>query len=190
MAIKTFTTGEVLTASDTNTYLANGGLVYITSGALSGGTTNFVGCFTSTFTNYRIVLDNLGGSTAIDFYFRFLQSSTPYTVAQYYWAGTGFTSGGATYNTSGAGQTYAYFGATSSVAGTSTCSATMDFYSPLPAVRTFWSSTGISTVGAGYNLRNVGGAMDNFQVYDGIQFTSLSATTMTGNVTIYGVRKA
>ena len=29
MAIKTFTTGEVLTASDTNTYLNNGGLVFI-----------------------------------------------------------------------------------------------------------------------------------------------------------------
>ena len=34
MAIKTFTTGEVLTASDTNTYLANAGLVYITSTAV------------------------------------------------------------------------------------------------------------------------------------------------------------
>ena len=31
MAVKTFSTGEVLTASDTNTYLNNGGLVYITS---------------------------------------------------------------------------------------------------------------------------------------------------------------
>ncbi len=29
MAVKTFTTGEVLTAADTNTYLNNGGLVYI-----------------------------------------------------------------------------------------------------------------------------------------------------------------
>jgi hypothetical protein len=29
MAIKTFTTGEVLTAADTNTYLANSGLVYV-----------------------------------------------------------------------------------------------------------------------------------------------------------------
>jgi hypothetical protein len=27
MAIKTFTTGEVLTAADTNTYLANSGLI-------------------------------------------------------------------------------------------------------------------------------------------------------------------
>jgi hypothetical protein len=31
MAIKTFTTGEVLTASDTNTYLANSGLVFETT---------------------------------------------------------------------------------------------------------------------------------------------------------------
>jgi hypothetical protein len=30
MAIKTFTSGAVLTSADTNTYLNNGGLVYIT----------------------------------------------------------------------------------------------------------------------------------------------------------------
>ena len=190
MAVKTFTAGETANASDTNLYLTNAGLVYVTSGALSGGTTNFVGCFTSTFTNYRIVLDNLGGSTAIDFYFRMLQASTPFVTAQYYFAGTGFTTAGANHTTSGGGQAQMYFGASSSTAGTSTTSASIDLYSPLPAVRTFFTSQGAGISGANYYIRNVGGAMDNFGVFDGIQFTSLSATTMTGNVTIYGVRKA
>jgi hypothetical protein len=81
MAIKTFTTGEVLTASDTNTYLNNGGLVLITSGitvSSVGGTAATVangtvtvgtsntsvtvsGAFSSTWDNYKIIYD---GGTA------------------------------------------------------------------------------------------------------------------------------
>ena len=68
MAIKTFTTGEVLTAADTNTYLANSGLVYITSVSLAGATAAspvaITSCFSSTYTNYRIVVSNFINSTA------------------------------------------------------------------------------------------------------------------------------
>jgi hypothetical protein len=57
MAIKTFTTGEVLTASDTNTYLANSGLVYISSTtvgtAVSSVTVSSV--FSSTYDSYRVL---------------------------------------------------------------------------------------------------------------------------------------
>ena len=38
MAIKTFTSGAVLTAADTNTYLTNSGLVYIAQGELTSAT--------------------------------------------------------------------------------------------------------------------------------------------------------
>ena len=70
MAIKTFTTGEVLTAADTNTYLANSGLVAIVPTSVSGSgvalanatvtitaasTASIIGCFTSTYTNYLAV---------------------------------------------------------------------------------------------------------------------------------------
>jgi len=70
MAIKTFTTGEVLTASDTNTYLANSGLVAVVPTSVSGSgvalanatvtitaasTASIIGCFTSTYTNYLAV---------------------------------------------------------------------------------------------------------------------------------------
>jgi hypothetical protein len=59
MAIKTFTTGEVLTASDTNTYLANSGLVFVKSQAITSGSTVVVtDAFSSTYDNYRIVIDN------------------------------------------------------------------------------------------------------------------------------------
>jgi len=61
MAIKTFTTGEVLTASDTNTYLANAGWVYVNSGTFTGQTAVQVNSvFTSTYSNYKLVFENMG----------------------------------------------------------------------------------------------------------------------------------
>ena len=59
MAIKTFTSGEVLTAADTNTYLANSGLVYVSTTTLTASGQNIAGAFSSTYTNYRIVLNNI-----------------------------------------------------------------------------------------------------------------------------------
>lgn len=70
MAVKTFTTGEVLTAADTNTYLNNGGLVYITqASATSGSTLSISNCFTSTYANYRLLAYNVttNGSAAMPF---------------------------------------------------------------------------------------------------------------------------
>jgi hypothetical protein len=58
MAIKTFTTGEVLTAADTNTYLANSGLVYVAAASFSAVTEILLdSVFTSTFRNYRLIFD-------------------------------------------------------------------------------------------------------------------------------------
>ncbi len=61
MAIKTFTTGEVLTASDTNTYLANAGLVYVTSATVGTGVSSVTvsNCFNATYDAYRIVATNV-----------------------------------------------------------------------------------------------------------------------------------
>lgn len=59
MAVKTFATGEVLTASDTNTFLANAGLVYVTSTTIGTGVTSITvsNCFSSTYAAYRILIE-------------------------------------------------------------------------------------------------------------------------------------
>jgi hypothetical protein len=69
MAIKTFTSGEVLTSADTNTYLANSGLVYIAEGSTSTSVLglNFNNVFTSTYDNYRIMIDYFKPVTAARF---------------------------------------------------------------------------------------------------------------------------
>jgi len=66
MAIKTFTTGEVLTASDTNTYLANAGLVHIKTATVTNATdsgTTWRSVFNGTYDSYRIVCHTLNAFT-------------------------------------------------------------------------------------------------------------------------------
>jgi hypothetical protein len=65
MAIKSFTSGEVLTASDTNTYLANAGLVYITEVTIGAGsnTATVSNCFSSTYDLYRVNVSGISFSS-------------------------------------------------------------------------------------------------------------------------------
>ena len=64
MAVKTFTTGEVLTASDTNTYLANAGLVYVTHFTGTNSASIAVdNCFSSTYDNYLLVIQSMTAHT-------------------------------------------------------------------------------------------------------------------------------
>ena len=66
MAIKTFATGEVLTASDTNTFLANSGLVYVTSTTVGTAVSSVTvsNCFSSTYDNYRITITGVNANAA------------------------------------------------------------------------------------------------------------------------------
>lgn len=87
MAVKTFTSGEVLTAADTNTYLTNSGLVYVSSGSFSNAATADITGFTSTYKAYRVV------------------------IAPYRHTGTGATNVTATLRTSSGAASGGYYGA-------------------------------------------------------------------------------
>jgi hypothetical protein len=190
MAIKTFTTGEVLTASDTNTFLANSGLVFVTSGALATATTDFVGCFTSTYSNYRITMQGVGLSANDDIFFRLLSNTTPATGADYNWAMRGLTSAGGASDVNAAAQTLGYTGfRVDGVSNASIGAVVMDVFAPQLGQRTFWTvaATAFSTNFIGRNGMNV---HNNTSVYDGIRFMTNTATTMQGTVTIYGYRKS
>jgi hypothetical protein len=91
MAIKTFTSGEVLTSADTNTYLANSGLVYIAEGSTSTSVLglNFNNVFTSTYDNYRIMIDYFKPVTAARFVALQLRVGGADTATNYYYAQTG-----------------------------------------------------------------------------------------------------
>ena len=86
MAIKTFTAGEVLTASDTNTYLANSGLVYVAGATITGlGTSgaNLTGLFNSTYKNYRVQFLLRNPSTGLRMDMRYIAGTTPTTSGYY-----------------------------------------------------------------------------------------------------------
>ena len=64
MAVKTFGT-EVLTSADTNTYLANSGLVFVSSTTVGSAVASVTvsNCFSATYDNYKIIFT--GGTASV-----------------------------------------------------------------------------------------------------------------------------
>jgi len=190
MAIKTFTAGEVLTAADTNTYLANSGLTYITGGALSTATTDFVGCFSSTYTNYRIVIDQIAWSGTAGINFRMLDGTTPATGGDYNYAYTGLSDSGSASNSSSSAQTLGFLGSENNGANNLLVgNLSFDIFAPNASQRTFFTGIGAGVI-TNFVQRSGFAVHNQLVAYTGIRLLTNSAVTMTGNVNIYGYRKA
>jgi hypothetical protein len=181
MAIKTFTTGEVLTASDTNTYLANSGLVYVAGVTLTAQTgVNIDNCFTSTYRNYVIVAD-LTTSASETVVYQLRAGGVTNTglnvqsVQQYFTWGTG----GAFYNQL-TNQNYSYF----LYGNTNGGGVTMNLYGPQLAKYTYATTNGSAIT---FPANSVAKHEVNTQ-YDGIRIASFGTATITGNVIVYGQR--
>lgn len=183
MAVKTFSTGEVLTAADTNTYLNNGGLVYITG--TTGTTTaaiNVNNCFSATYDNYRIVISNGTADATRSIYLRMRASGTDSTASYYYGARYALFSGagGADVTGNNVGQFLPGTYSTSPKSAT-----TLDICNPFDAVHTTIMGTG-SNFDAWYSF---GGVHQVNTSYDG--FTLFPAAgTLTLTVRVYGYREA
>ena len=184
MAVKTFTTGEVLTASDTNTYLANAGWVYITTLSPAGtATTAFVdSVFTGTYRNYVIVADWFtGGNAAITF--RMRASGIDEIGAVYYDRGFQNTTGAvaAINNTA---QTAGFWGASTA---SDYAHAQMTLFHPQVATRTGWNLHSMDS----WNVQTYvdSGIVVGAQTFDGIKFIS-SSGNITGAFRFYGIRNA
>jgi hypothetical protein len=188
MAIKTFTSGEVLTAADTNTYLANSGLTYITEVSLSGSGQNIEGCFTSTYRDYRIIVSNGSLSAATDFAYQLLVGSTA-TTTGYWWAYTGLSGGGAAANQNGQNSNPCRTGASATGAGDS-FGLVMDIYAPqVSSSFTFVTSQASNFQSDDFRARSGGGGINATTQFTGIKFLSAGGQTMTGTVRIYGYRQ-
>jgi hypothetical protein len=181
MAIKTFAVGEVLTASDTNTYLANSGLVYVGSITFTGQTgANLDSVFTGTYRNYLIVAD-LTTSAAETVIYQLRAGGVTNTglnvqaVQQYFQWGTA----GAFYNQL-TNQNYAYFG----YGNTNGFGTAMWVYGPQLAKYTYTQLQGSAIT---FPSNSVARHDVNTQ-YDGIRIASFGTATITGSVTVYGHR--
>ena len=182
MAIKTFTTGEVLTAADTNTYLANSGLVYVASKTFSGsGTVSCTSFFNSTYDNYMLVMScssAAAGGQIVET--RMMQGSTATsggTAYKFYEAGNVW-SGGADV-TAGNGAAY-WFGFRSDTFFV----GTMQIQNPYTANYTTYQT---SQIDAAQSVESRG-VHESTTAYDGIQF-KVGSGNLGGTVTCYGYRK-
>ena len=187
MAIKTFTTGEVLTASDTNTYLANSGLVYLSTTTWTAtATKQFTNTFSSTYRNYRAYV-TLTASAGANFYLRLLVGTTVQAgnILSIQW-GTQLSVGTLAVTTRA--DQYALNGA---AFATYPSTYVIDFMAPQAADYTNWTVDGVggrsNTDSDSYHVqcRNIATTQ-----IDGFEFTTAAATTLAGTMTLYGVRNA
>jgi len=186
MAVKTFTTGEVLTAADTNTYLNNGGLVYITETSYTASAAvNIDGCFTSTMDHYLIVASSLG-SVSTNQRIKFRASNSTDSTNNYYTQGL--------YpNNSTTGYVYDFPVTTGHFVGNITSTAgevgtfTAQVWNPQKSVRTSifiqWEATSSGLGGFNNGVHATTTSFDGFSLF-------AASGTITGTVRVYGYRQA
>ena len=186
MAVKTFTDSTTLPASDINTYLNNGGLVYITEASVtSGSTISISNCFTSTYTNYRIIGYNITTSGTAALAFQFLAAGTP--AATNYNAQRFYVQGVATGGNRTTGDTSFNFAYIASSSGQST---TMEVFSPAVATPTKMMLDQMyldPSTSPNIDIRR--GIHTTSTAYDGFRVTTTD-TFLTATIVVYGYRKA
>ena len=183
MAVQTFTAGQILTAADTNTYLANSGLVYITSATVGSGvaSVSIAGCFSSTYDNYKVVYAGGVGSTAQAIGVLLTGSATGYYGATVV---ASFSAAVATSNGASNASSWLYAGASSvnnnyidlDILGPNLAKATGAFGPYIVA-----TTSGVGGMFSGYH--------DSLYQATGLTF-GVAGTLTGGTVTVYGYRKA
>jgi hypothetical protein len=178
MAVKTFTTGEVLTAADTNTYLANAGLVHVKGQTVGTAvsTVTVTNAFSSTYDAYRIVYSG-GSSSALQAVA--LQMGT--TNTNYYFVLYYNTYGAAPttlVNAVGGSASWAYVGEMGN--GNVIC---VDVYNPYATEYTKYTGQYVGSV-----TGTTGGELRNTTSYTDFNLT-VAGTITGGQINVYGYRK-
>ena len=187
MAIKSFTTGEVLTASDTNLYLNNGGLVYIGAYTASAATLFIDSCFTSTYDNYLVTLQTTSVSTTGSFEFKLRLATVPSSTNYFFGGWQYYTNIASTAQQSGgAAATSMIFSAASGTGSTfAAIQVSKPKYAEPTAIMVDFTSSFSNYVGG-----QIRGLHSNTTAYDGFQITSNTGATITGTIRVFGVRQA
>lgn len=184
MAIKTFSTGEILTASDTNTYLNNSGLVYIKQQTIGNAVSSVpvTSAFSTDYDNYRIIVSkvavsNFGSSVQMT-----INGSTgsTYSANGFYMAPSSSTLNGYAQNQTAGGF---WLGVTGG-----TWSASFDIMNPFLASATNLVGQSASSSGAGY-YNTFMSADSNAASSTGFTLVQATNTWTGGIITVYGYRK-
>ena len=179
MAIKTFTTGEVLTAADTNTYLANSGLVFVKSQTVGSGVSSVTvaDAFSATYDNYVITLSGGAANGDNGLFMQLGATDTGYRYTMIYstYSGTPLQAGSAT------SSTWSYVGSSSNP----TAGAYITVQNPFLAQHSFVQSSTATNGFAGLTT----GVLPNTNSYTAFNLGALTGTLTGGTITVYGYRK-
>jgi hypothetical protein len=185
MAVKTFTQGEVLTTADTNTYLTNGGLVYITQSTFSAvASVSVNSCFTSTYLSYRLLIQ-VYGSGASNCRIRLRVGGVDAAGTDYYDRGYYNNAGVITALTNSAVNQAFVTNYYTDVGYPGRVS--MDVHAPQLSARTVfhtqWTDSFTVLGGDTHSTHATGNSYDGFSL-------SAASGTITGTVYVYGYRQA
>jgi hypothetical protein len=179
MAIKTFTTGEVLTAADTNTYLANSGLVFVKQQTFGTAVTSVTvsDAFSATYDSYLIVLagGTCTGETNIGLQLGSKTSGYKSQLVYASWNATLVAFGG----TASPNVQYVASGGTSGMQGT------IQVSNPFLAKNTFVSGNWNAQSDTGF----ASGQTADTTSYTAFTMVLGGGTITGGTVTCYGYRK-
>ena len=185
MPIKTFVSGEILTASDTNAYLNNGGLVYITAQTVGSAVSSVTvsNCFSATYDNYRIIYN--GGTGTTDLFLRIQLSGI--TGANYFGGqiGARFDTGAFAGQSNNGLTQWNFCGSANSVQTNVIC----DLIDPFATRRTLVSAAAVySATGSSYGV--FVGETTSTASASGFVLSTSTGTITGGTIRVYGYRQA
>jgi hypothetical protein len=181
MATKQFSTGEVLTASDTNTFLANSGLVFVKSQTVGSGVSSVVvsSAFSTDYDNYRIIYSGGSNSTSALLGMQLGSQSSGYYTSYIYnaWNNTAPAAAGTTNDTSI--QRFGRAGSSDITYGSG------DLFSPFLTRNTRFVGQDMVTgdVGMFFSL------IPNTTSFTAFTLVPSSGLLTGGTITVYGYRK-
>ena len=184
MPVKSFTQGEKLTYTDTNTYLTNGGLVWISSTTVGSAvaTVTVSNAFSSTYDSYRIVVRGITPSAQDSFMIMMGSGATTnHYSSMYYDLYTGGSTGFA--RTNNTGKIYCAL----NESGNTNSSFAIDVHNPYLTVMTQVHGTYAGRAYVGWS----GGMQNQNTSFTSFTICTDGAGTMTGGtIQLYGYRKA
>lgn len=179
-------------ASDWNTYILNGGLVYLANYEFSSATDlaiNYAFSYPATqFRNYRVVISNLTGASAGALLIRMLNGNTIWATGAY---ATAYSS--AYRQTTSASPTVVTTGVTSASSAwvsitfdtTTPAYLVFDIINPAHTQRTAFQGRGGIL---GDSLSTFAGQLSDASVFDGIALTRFGGGNISCNAEVYGYR--
>lgn len=178
----TFTTGAVLTAAQMNTIAMH----KITSVNMSGTSTTVTNCFTSDYTNYKVIINFTNVSANTFVYLQFSNAGAPDATANYVYATNSVTSAGATSAMSSGSNTALLLG----YVGTSNTNSasTLEIFQPKVSGRTYGHSQRWEYDSANFVARSGGFLKDQITAFDGFVVSIGASATMSGTIQVFGYR--